>query len=273
MSTKVWMPWAAEDSHASSFKSVEYICAPTDGPPPTAIAVKKRVNFATVLDPPPPQPPVNLQFEIPYTTIDPSLRSDAFSPAKRDTPPVNRVLDDVPATVLPAIRLYFEGFGNHAKIDYSHTAELPIITRASREHHFTANIDLDLTDPDLLGLPSSNANSQGTIPITKLLKRHPPSEEFYPTPPAGMLTLTSAGVLTMVPPQLAAKSLDIPFTILYEHFRKITGEDTDEPEHAWGLSCFPGMKATDDRRRLLFRMITRMGALMGVLRRRWRARC
>lgn len=68
-----------------------------------------------------------------------------------------------------------------------------------------------------------------------------------------MLTLTSADILTKVPPpQLAAKSLDIPFTILYEHFRKITGEDTDEPEpepeHAGVLSCFPGMKPADDRR-------------------------
>lgn len=70
-----------------------------------------------------------------------------------------------------------------------------------------------------------------------------------------MLTLTWADILTTVPPHLSAKSLDIPFSILHDRFRKIVGaavrpEDVEEPEPdpEWDSDCsFPGIELADDR--------------------------
>lgn len=75
-------------------------------------------------------------------------------------------------------------------------------------------------------------------------------QEFYPTPPPGVLKLTWADILKKVPPALASKTLDIPFTILHERFRKIAAAaaapllfDDSDPEETWDLSSFPGIEA------------------------------
>lgn len=78
----------------------------------TTVTNKKHVSFAAIAETLPPPPPV---FEIPHTTLDLFLRSEMFALAKRDTPPANLVLNDVPPAALPAIRLYFETAGKHVK--------------------------------------------------------------------------------------------------------------------------------------------------------------
>lgn len=85
-----------------------------DTPPPPHVSTELKTSDTTITDTPPP-PPVTIEFEIPYTTIDLFLRSEMFSLAKSDTPPASLVLNDVPATALPAIRFYLECTGKHVK--------------------------------------------------------------------------------------------------------------------------------------------------------------
>lgn len=46
-------------------------------------------------------------------------------------------------------------------------------------------------------------------------------EEFNPIPPVGVLTVTRADTLHLVPPQLATETLDISVTVLHDLFRKM----------------------------------------------------
>ncbi|KAL0633476.1 hypothetical protein Q9L58_007646 [Maublancomyces gigas] len=81
-------------------------------------------------------------------------------------------------------------------------------------------------------------------------------EEFYPTPPSSVLTLTWADIMYQVPPQLASKTVTIPFMILHERFRKLVDMASGPPLindpkpqqlGKWNITDFPGIVATPDR--------------------------
>lgn len=70
-----------------------------------------------------------------------------------------------------------------------------------------------------------------------------------------MLTLIWADILQKVAARLATKTLDIPFTILHERFRKIAdaasappvGNGDSSPQEIWDFSEFPGIPVVAER--------------------------
>lgn len=86
-----------------------------------------------------------------------------------------------------------------------------------------------------------------------------------------MLTLTWAEILKTVPAELATKSLDIPFTILHDRFRKIAGAapappvevgDSD-PDDTWDLSHFPGIPTAADQSEMVLEAVASDGGADG----------
>lgn len=74
-------------------------------------------------------------------------------------------------------------------------------------------------------------------------------------PPTRVLTLAWADILIKVPPALATKSLNIPFSILHERFRKISAaaaaspvfeHDSDQEEEVRDVGRFPRIPVAAD---------------------------
>lgn len=158
-------PSTSAPSSSSSFSS-RYslrISNHSTVPASTVIAVEQHAPLVTTPDTTTPLPNPLVQFEIPYNTIDVFFHDKMMlSLASSDTPPVYLVLDAVPSAALPTIQLYIESIAERAKyllsiplgnqhqtdtrdrIDYSHTTKKLIITCASREHRFMANIEQEM---------------------------------------------------------------------------------------------------------------------------------